>query len=129
MTLYEECLIALGDDIQVMSINETEYLFTKMIKNFPMTSWRRVDWDRVDRKIKIDSIEDGINILKEKQLTDDDIYILWDEITLPAIKTKIRDVEKAIYDITAVSFDTWIFCPSNKYLIEFYHEDEITLAF
>ncbi|MDF2506085.1 hypothetical protein [Clostridium sp.] len=129
MTLYEECLIALGNDIQIMSNDETKNIFGEMTKTFPITSWGRIDWDKVDRKIKINSIEAGINKLKEEKLIDEDVYILWDEVSLPAIKTKIENVVNAIYDITAVSFDTWIFSESSKYLIEFYHEDEITLTF
>jgi hypothetical protein len=129
MTLYEECLVALGNNAQAMSGKETKDIFEEMTGTFPITSWGRVDLDKINRKIRVDSIQEGINKLKEEKLIDGDVYILWDEASLPVVKTKIESVVNAIYDITAVSFDTWIFCPSKKYLIEFYHEHEINLCF
>lgn len=129
MTIYEECLVALGNNAKAMSRKETKDIFEEMIGIFPITSWGRVDLDKINRKIRVASIQDGINKIKEEKLIDGDVYILWDEASLPAVKTKIESVVNAIYDITAVSFDTWIFCPSKKYLIEFYHEHEITLCF
>lgn len=129
MTIYEECLVALGNNAKAMSRKETKDIFEEMIGIYPITSWGRVDLDKINRKIRVASIQDGINKIKEEKLIDGDVYILWDEASLPAVKTKIESVVNAIYDITAVSFDTWIFCPSKKYLIEFYHEHEITLCF
>lgn len=129
MTIYEECLVALGNNAKAMSRKETKDIFEEMIGIFPITSWGRVDLDKINRKIRVASIQDGINRIKEEKLIDGDVYILWDEASLPAVKTKIESVVNAIYDITAVSFDTWFFCPSKKYLIEFYHENEINLCF
>ena len=129
MTLYEECLVALGNNAQAMNGKETKDIFEEITGTFPITSWGRIDLDKINRKIRGDSIQEGINKLKEERLIDGDVYILWDEASLPVVKTKIESVVNAIYDITAVSFDTWIFCPSKKYLIEFYHEHEITLCF
>ncbi|AGF55473.1 hypothetical protein B0P06_000432 [Clostridium saccharoperbutylacetonicum] len=111
-----------------MSRKETKDIFGEMIGYFSMTSWGRIDLNKINRKIRADSIHEGINKLKEENLIDRDVYILWDEASLPAIKTEIESVINVIYDITAVSFDTWIFCPSKKYLIEFYHEHEITIC-
>jgi hypothetical protein len=37
------------------------------------------------------------------------VYVIWDEGTLPIIQTNLDKVFEAIDDVTAVSFDIWIF--------------------
>ncbi|WP_456297627.1 CDI toxin immunity protein [Haloplasma contractile] len=66
--------------------------------------------------------------LEELNLLNEDVYILWDDGSLLAIKSKLKHIISTIDDITAVSFDTWLFHPSMRISIEFYHENEITLV-
>ena len=35
---------------------------------------------------------------------------------------------KVIDDVTAVSFDTWIFSPSTGYVIEIFHDGEVRVG-
>ena len=56
------------------------------------------------------------------------MYILWDEVSLPAVRTNLVKAIDVVDDVTAVSFDTWIFCSSENYVIEFYHENEIRVG-
>ncbi len=58
-----------------------------------------------------------------------EVYIIWDEVNLPIIKTDLFSVIDVIYDVTAVSFDTWLFSVDEKSIIEFYHEGEIKIGF
>ncbi|WP_420196687.1 hypothetical protein [Caldibacillus thermoamylovorans] len=37
------------------------------------------------------------------------VYVIWDEGTLPIIQSTLYKVFEVIDDVTAVSFDTWIF--------------------
>lgn len=56
------------------------------------------------------------------------IYIIWDEATLPVVKSNLPSVLEVIYDVTAVSFDTWIFSHVFEYVVEYYHEGETTIG-
>ncbi len=125
MTLFEECLMALGKDVIQLSEKETTKVFESMLKLFPINFWGKIEWKKINHKIQILSINE---ITKHININDNEIYILWDEMSLPSIKTNINNVLNVIEDVTAVSFDTWIYCPSEGYVIEFYHENEITIG-
>jgi hypothetical protein len=47
---------------------------------------------------------------------------------LPTILSDIVRVTDVIYDVAAVSFDTWVYATSGKYIIEIYHEGEVTIG-
>lgn len=125
MTLFEECLVAIGKEAKVLSEKETSKVFDSFTTMFPITTWGRIDWEKVKHRKRITVINclDG-HIYSSK----DDVYILWDEASLPAIKLTLDSVLSVINEITAVSFDTWIYCPINRYVIEFYHDGEINIG-
>ena len=123
MTLLEECLVALGKDVTKLSKEKTDEIFESMLQKFPMTSWGRIDWENVNHK-KISSIDE----IKKYIKTQEDVYILWDEASLPAIKTELNNVLSVIDSVKAVSFDTWIYSSNWEYVIELYHENEINIG-
>lgn len=129
MTLFEECIEALGKDAILLPISERGNLIKLLIERYPLTFYGRIDWDKVDRKFNIGTVND-IKIEMEKLgcNLDSEVYIIWDEATLPIVKTTLQQAIDSIDDVTAVSFDTWIFCQSIGYVIEFYHEGDITLG-
>ena len=53
MTLFEECLRALGKDAVTLSQEDTKKNFEDMETIFPFTSWGKIDWNKVDRAIHI----------------------------------------------------------------------------
>ncbi len=125
MTLLEECLVALGQHATVLSAKETSMIFEQMIKQFPITTYGQIDWKQIKHVKKIFSVEE---ILLQIETHNDQVYILWDEASLPAIKTVLSNALQVIDDVVAVSFDTWIYNPKGGYLIEFYHENKITIG-
>jgi|LSQX01.1.fsa_nt_gb hypothetical protein len=132
MTLFEECLEALGKDTTILTDNG---ILNKFESCIPMvyiadSIWSRIDWTKISNKVSIHGdIFDVLEILKNNLLdTNANVFILWNEATLPIIETKLSKVLECIDDVTAVGFDTWIYCPSNSYVIEFYHEGETTLG-
>jgi hypothetical protein len=125
MTLFEECLAALGKGVIVLSEEESCKLFENMDKDFPITSWGRINWEKVKHAEHVQSINE---ITKNIGPADAEVYLLWDEASLPAIKTNIKKIFEVLDDVTAVSFDTWIYNPRQGYVIEFYHENEIMLG-
>lgn len=126
MTLLEECLEALKDNYTIVSDDEKIKILNKLENKFPFTRWGRIDWDKIIKKDEVDNILE----VKEKLLNSNmEIYIIWDEVNLPIIKTDLFSVIDVIYDVTAVSFDTWLFSVDEKSIIEFYHEGEIKIGF
>jgi len=39
MTLFEECVQALGDDVEVLTASETKLMFERLVEYFPVTAW------------------------------------------------------------------------------------------
>ncbi|MFC5704187.1 hypothetical protein ACFPVX_23105 [Cohnella faecalis] len=125
--LFEECIEALGEEVVIFSERTSERIRSELTTAYPFTSWGRIDWNnttsRHDLRIAIDSIP----VLKSKRLdTEAPIYIIWGG-NYPVLQTKLQKVLSALDDVLAVDFDTFAYCPSN-YVIEFYHEGEITLG-
>ncbi|SFG42759.1 hypothetical protein SAMN04488025_13312 [Planifilum fulgidum] len=57
------------------------------------------------------------------------VYVFWNDADLPAIQTFIKNVVNVLEDVISVSFDTYIFCPKERYFVEYYHEGETFLGF
>lgn len=131
VSLLDECIVALGENSSILNNNEGNKIFDSFQEEWPITSWGRIDWEKIENKIVIDSIvnikRDLESFLSLKSL-EHSIYILWDEGTLPVLKASLTKTLDVIDDVTAVSFDTWFYCPSLDYVIEFYHEGEITIG-
>jgi hypothetical protein len=130
MILVDDCMKALGKDAVILHKEETNEIFNKLTQRFAFTRWGRIDWSQVKHFTTVNSALDIISVLTDKgKRRDNAIFILWDEAKLPAIKSNIQRVLSHIEEITIVSFDTWIFCPADNYVIEFYHEGNITIGF
>lgn len=56
------------------------------------------------------------------------IFILWSHGNQPVLISQLSSLLKEIDVVLAVSPDTFVICPT-KYIIEFYHEGEITIGF
>lgn len=126
MTLYEECLEELKGNYTIVSDNEKNKILNNLYDKFPFTDWGRINWDKVIKKERINNIVD----IKEKILNNSiEVYVIWDQVDLPIIKSDLCSVLNVIYDVTAVSFDTWLFSVDEEYVIEFYHDGEIMIGF
>ncbi|MBP2658663.1 MAG: hypothetical protein H6Q69_1695 [Firmicutes bacterium] len=128
LTLSEECIIALRNDYKIYDEKETKEIFTSMLNQFPLTQWGRIDWDNTGIQFKKVGSKELSKLLNSTKNLDMNMYILWDEVSLPAVSTTLERFLNAIDDVTAVSFDTWIFCSESNYVIEFYHESEIRIG-
>ncbi|WP_092040634.1 hypothetical protein [Planifilum fulgidum] len=79
------------------------------------------------------AIEDDEDILEELYKNhvniNEPVYVFWNDADLPAIQTFIKNVVNVLEDVISVSFDTYIFCPKERYFVEYYHEGETFLGF
>ena len=106
MTLLEECL----DVLKKYSIIEDKELEEQILSNLKSTFYGKIDFS------------------KYADAHESEYYVIWDNAAIPIIKCNIEDILDNIYDVLAVSFDTWLISTDMKRIIEFYHEGSITTA-
>lgn len=122
MTLLEECLEVLGENANILINMDKEKINSDFISNFNITFYGRINWEDVGNKRTV-SVQDLSN-------EDNDLYyIIWSDPTLPIVQCRLYEILKYIDDVTAVSFDTWLFSKNADKIIEFYHENEITIGY
>jgi hypothetical protein len=130
MLLIDQCVKALGEPVVVLSPQETRDVRRQLRQKVPFTFWGRIDWEHVNHVVQVRSLEEILPILLENGREEHDgVFILWDETTRPALLTVLQSVIRHIETVLMVSFDTWIINRDEHYVIEFYHEDEITIGF
>jgi hypothetical protein len=125
-SLYDDCIESFGGKVDILSKVESEKVMNKFQNIFAFTSYGRINWDSLVKKINIISISTILN--QESIEKDDEIYIIWDDATFPLLSVTIGEAIKNIEEVLPVSFDTWFYCVSKKYVIEFYHEGQISLG-
>jgi len=133
MTLFDECTEALKRDGEVIVLSEEES--NEVIKEFkekvPLDSFvGKVDFNQISRKKEIVDDEDILEELYKNHVNvNEPVYVFWFNAKRPVIKTSIKNVISVIDDVISVSFDTYIFCPKERYVVEYYHEGETFLGF
>jgi len=135
MTLFEECIEALTNEgeVTILSHEQSKNVESSFEKRIPFDYsfvHYKIDFSQMLRKKEIEMVEDILDELQKNEVDiDEQVYVIWSDPTLPVIKTTIKSVINVIYDVLAVSADTWIFCPKERYVVEFYHEGETFLGF
>jgi hypothetical protein len=133
MTLFDECIEALKKEGKVVVLSEIESkgiekAFEETVPIHPTVA--KVDFSKMLRKREIVVDEDILEELYKNHVdVNEPVYVFWDNIAYPTLKTSIKNVINAIADVISVSFDTWIFCPKERYIVEYYHEGETFLGF
>lgn len=120
--ILENCLNKLGNKAIVLNevqTNELEQLLEQRIS----FGNHGVDWSKYPNNIVLESIRD-----LSKRNQNDICFIMWDEGTLPIIKSSFDNIESNIEDIIKVAFDTWIVSANFDWLLEFHHSGNIRYA-
>jgi len=128
MTLFDECIDALGSKCEVLDIKITNEKFIKLGNDFPMCKWGGIDWEKSNVILKGNYSQEVFDSLLSEDTAQSGIIVLWDNAEIPAITTDLATVIENIYDVLAVSFDTWIFYEKEGKVIEFHHDKGITLG-
>lgn len=123
MTLFDECIEALGNNAVLLSEEESRNVFQQFQAKYPLNSFLKIKWEDYDNKRIFKHSNEIITEVKE----DISVYIIWDNARLPVLESDLGSVLQVIDDVTAVSFDTWIYNPEKNFLIEFHHDGKITM--
>ena len=126
--LYEECLMALDANVTMMDLNQSKNHADEIFKKFPLTNWGGIKW--LDKGVLFQSIDfhSFKSFLLDRELLNEECFVLWGDPTLPILITNLLLVINNIDDVTAVSFDTFIFIKEKCILIEIRHDGSITLG-
>lgn len=128
--LFIECVEALNNNIIILSEDESDSIWRLFNHKVPVIKGgSRIDWEQINKKNNIDLPTQIITKLKRLSLQKDintSIYILWNDASLPVLKSHLDSVLKHFDDVTCVGFETWFFNPSAKYIIEYYYLGDIT---
>lgn len=124
--LFEECMDVFGSDVIILSSEETEKvrnLFEQVVSIHHGLC--RIDWKNVTKKSKVDDPEQIIPALKKllKKQIDYTVYVLWNDADLPAIKVDIRLALEHLECIVSLGKESWLYNPSNAYIVEFYRNN------
>ncbi|MEZ7512146.1 CDI toxin immunity protein [Bacillus pumilus] len=129
MSLLDECIEALGEGARVLYDNDRAQILSNLENHFPFYCYGQIEWEKVSAYAEVDTFNEIRSFLYQKMDEYSDIvYVIWDEGTLPIIQFTLDKVFEAIDDVTAVSFDTWIFFPSSGYVIEIFHDGEVKVG-
>jgi hypothetical protein len=120
-------------EMEVLDMKRTESIIEEFSNIFPITFWNRIDWenDRVNQlNINEQDIKDIPSILVSKGYdTSTPIYIFWGYDNYPSVKTALsRHLLSAIDEIVWLGTDLYIYCPKQKYVIEFFHDDSVNIG-
>ena len=130
MSLLSECVEVLGEDGYVLTKQEYEYVSSKFEQTFPITEWGRIDWKKIKVVHQVKTSKEITEIINnEAQRLDHEVYIIWDEASLPIIKSNLIKIESNIDDVTAVGFDTWLVGSNFNFVIEFFHDGIVRVGF
>ncbi|TDK61742.1 hypothetical protein E2K98_12700 [Bacillus salipaludis] len=120
-------------EYEILSSDETELIIKDFTDNFPIAFWNRINWaEKSVNQLAINEVE--INsipfILNRKGFdTSSSIYIFWGTGNFPGVRTTLTSGLLQKYDeILWVGSDMYYYCPVQKYIIEFFHDDSINIG-
>lgn len=112
---FYECIERLKPVVEVLLATDSNTLKEKI----------RIDFNIGIRGLNTESeFVSTISVadFKEKIINQNRCYIMWDEFSLPVIKTSPIKILENFDDVTAVAFDTWIIDENYNWVIEINHE-------
>lgn len=134
MNLFDEFISELYGSkakCEILSKEEKEKIAKCFFEKYLLTSYGRIDWSKVKNKVLIDKPENiFVNLEANKQNIDSPIYLIWGDASLPLVKCNIEDVLRN-YDMALFlgGTATWIYNPNEEWVVELYHDGDITLGF
>ena len=134
MDLLDECLTCLlrtEYKCEIILSNEGKIIYNTFFNTYPFARWGQIDWEKVLHKELLTTLEDIPPCLaKNGKNFSQEVYIIWGDINLPIVKCMLENVLQYIDEITPLGmYSTWFYCPSEKWVIEFYHHGDITIGF
>ncbi|MBO9128512.1 hypothetical protein [Bacillus sp. 165] len=119
------------DKVNILDESESDKIESNMTNSFPIACWGRIDWEKVSNKIILtkEDILNIPNILSNQSLdTSVPVYLIVGIYNYPLVKTSLFRILENIENIMEMGPDQWIYSPVLRYVIEFCHDEVITIG-
>ncbi|WP_347272254.1 hypothetical protein [Paenibacillus sp. N3/727] len=99
--LFEECIYALGPGTIILSEEKSQEAYNLLDESYPVTSWSRIDWEKVSSKKVVGNVVDMKSILFKQygQVNEDNIFILWNYGDFPVLETQLFKAINSMDDV------------------------------
>ncbi|TWD87890.1 hypothetical protein FB550_13415 [Neobacillus bataviensis] len=123
--LFNEYIEALGNEVTIFSNEKSNELYESFENQVPFTTFSRIDWNKIENHHLISDLSEVADLLKNEY-----VEVYWSSENFPVTKTKFQKVINAFDDLIAISSVsvTYLYIPM-KYVIEVYHEGDITIGY
>ncbi|MCG3087699.1 hypothetical protein [Sporosarcina cyprini] len=124
-------LFPAGKAVEILDVKESEHVETEMTDRFPIAWYGRIDWDKMSNKrvLAYEELQHITDILSRQGLDHTlPVYVIVGLHGYPLVKTSLTTTMESIEEIMYMGPDQYIYCPLSNYVIEFFHDDVITLG-
>lgn len=125
-------LFDIRDDVMLLSKADEELIMDEFVHAFPISEWGRIDWSNVDRKERIENEEIDLvkDILKLQGLElSQEVFLLFGYGDYPFVKTSLQRILVNLEEVRGIGSDQFLYSPTSKFVIECFHDGEITIGF
>lgn len=102
-----------------------------IIQHFPVVSWGRLDWPHIEGSLCLEEFgpepsADWLTRVLQAQHIDNNVWVtvLWSNGAAPSLRLRLQDAIAHLEDLSAKSFDMWLYDESDNWIVEHYHEGE-----
>jgi hypothetical protein len=104
------------ENVEVLDELQTTQIEELILEKIVFIPSGRIDWRTYPNSILVLDLKETI-----KEITNRNCYVMWDEGTLPIVKTNLDSIGNNIFEITKIAFDTWVVGDRFDWVIEFHH--------
>ncbi|KGR85522.1 hypothetical protein [Lysinibacillus odysseyi] len=118
-------------NVEILDDKESDRVENEMTEVFPFAWYGRIDWNQWSNKMIIanEDIADIPAIISSLNIDNAiPVYLIVGIYKYPLAKTSLPAVLDNIEEVMSMGADQYIYCPLSKYVIEFSHDDIITLG-
>lgn len=128
VTLFDECMQAVGDGVKIVERKQEGKISSLFEILFPFYG-SVIDWEKIDKKVRLNSIDKIIKSISQLVPNPDyKTFALWNDAGVPILKADLKKFISVIDVISVLGTRTWFFCPISRYVVEFHHEEAITIG-
>ncbi|WP_170110151.1 hypothetical protein [Peribacillus acanthi] len=119
------------NEVEILDAYETNIIKKEISESFPFAFWSRINWDEMHNKIDLglNEIKNIESILSNNGLDiSKPVYLRLAYDQYPCAKTNLRNILNSLDEVMSIGVDQYVYCRSPKYIIEFFHDDIITIG-
>jgi hypothetical protein len=118
--------------VRLLGHEESGTFESTSLNKLPQTNWGTIDWDKVSRteQYPVEGETDGAELVKRivssRIAPDSDVVVFWANLVVPTLYLPVRIAVEVMEEVLAVSHDVWLYFSSENFLIEYFHEGQVT---